>query len=138
MRKDEIGDLLAEYGLTEDNAIVIGSGIMAALGIRDSKDVDLVVSQDAMTRLKGDSRLAPGERDPSILDNDLLEIGASWKVLGGEWDLETLLPETVVLDGVRYLTLAFLLKVKQDWASRTEPRKKDVEDVRLIQAYLSR
>ena len=37
---------LRELGLNADNAIVIGSGILQALGIRKSNDIDLVVTPE--------------------------------------------------------------------------------------------
>ena len=72
-----------------------------------------------------------------VLSNGLLEIGEYWIQLGGVYKLDNLLEESVVIKGVRYITLEFLYKVKKSWVKEDAiPRQKDMEDVKLIENYL--
>jgi len=43
---------LLEIGIDSRNGVVIGSGILQALKIRDSKDIDVVVNDDSYNKLK--------------------------------------------------------------------------------------
>lgn len=47
---------LNDLGLTPADAVVIGSGILGALGIRESNDIDLIVTEAAFARLSQDRR----------------------------------------------------------------------------------
>lgn len=116
---------LEDLGLNPENSIVIGSGILNALNIRESKDVDLVVDEDTYKRLAQE-----------VLNDDLFEISTSWVVMGKSWTLEDLLEKSVVIEGVRYNTIEFLLGAKKSWIANSEARQKDIDDVKLIENYL--
>lgn len=130
---------LNKIGLTPDNSIIIGSGILSALGIRESKDIDVVVDKETYDRLKSDSRFHKAENHGrEILADDLLEIGTSWGVLGKNWSFGDFLSKSVVIDGVRYITLEFLLAVKKSWLLDKDVRQKDKDDVQMIEKYLQK
>lgn len=122
---------------TPENTIIIGSGILEALGIRTSHDVDMVVDQETYETLE-----KTGEYQVdfvfgnNILHKDNFEIGTGWNVLGHNYTFSDLLPESVIVEGRRYNSLEFLLKVKKSWAAGDSPRQKDVDDVALIEKYL--
>lgn len=132
-------DELTKLSLSSENSVIIGSGILDALGIRKSDDVDVVVDSGDYERLSEDSRFTPGENHgrPVLLD-DTFEICKSWGVLGKEYKLQDFIPETVVIDGVRYISLDFLLRVKKSWLQDDDVRQKDIDDVKLIEEYLAR
>lgn len=127
---------LKGIGVAPKEAIVIGSGIMNALHIRKSNDIDLVVVEKVFSRLQSSGKFGVKEvfGRPIIFD-DLFEIGLGWNVLGRQWDFMDLYPRTKVVGGVRYVTLDFLLRIKEDWIRASIGRPKDVQDVRLIQDY---
>lgn len=130
---------LTKLGLSSENSVIIGSGILNAIGIRKSGDVDVVVSSEDYEHLAKDSRFTPGENHgrPVLLD-DTFEICTSWGVLGKEYSLQDFMPETVVIDGVRYISLDFLLRVKKSWLQDEDVRQKDIDDVKLIEEYLAK
>jgi len=132
-------EALVQIGLTEQNSVVIGSGILGALGIRESHDIDLVVTPQAYARLGDSGQFKPvtGHHDSQLLADDVFEIGPSWSVFGRDHTYEDLLPESVVIGGVRYLTLNFLLRVKESWLHDEPVRPKDIYDVALIKDYLA-
>ncbi len=127
---------LDELGLNPQNSIVIGSGILEALGIRKSRDIDLVVAAQDYQRLESRPELKSSSiHDCPILVGDLLEIGRSWPVLGGDRDLGDLSRQSVVINGVRYVSLDFLLAVKESWVVDGGSRPKDLVDIELIKSY---
>ena len=137
MRLD-IGTKLNELKLNPGNAVVIGSGILNALNLRESKDIDVVVSEEKYKELVGNSRFKKGQNHGrEILVDSLFEIGTSWVVLDKIWKLNDLLSRSIVIDGVRYNTIEFLLDVKRRWVADGEGRPKDIKDVELMERYLS-
>ena len=128
---------LERIGLTIENSVVIGSGILSALNIRESQDIDVTVNEDVYKRLSVDSRFKKAENHGrEVLTDGLLEIGTSWGVLNKDWKFDDFLGESVVIDEVRYTTLEFLLAVKQSWLLEKDARQKDIDDAELIKNYL--
>lgn len=134
----EIKSKLNEAGLSPDNAIIIGSGILNALKIRESHDIDVVVSLEKYQELALDGRFKKEmKRGREILANDLLEIMTSWTVLGKTWTFDDLQEHSVVIDNVRYNSVQFLLDAKKSWIKDDDGvREKDLKDVELMEAYL--
>ena len=128
---------LSSLGLSVDNSVVIGSGILNALSIRESGDVDITVDVEDYERLKATGqfieKISYGNK---ILELDDLEIGTSWGVLGKQHFVSDLIEQSVVVDGVRYVTLKFLLDAKKSWLKDVEVRQKDIDDVKLIEKYM--
>lgn len=130
---------LAKLGLSSGDSVIIGSGILNALGIRKSGDVDVVVGLQAYERLSKDSRFTQNENyGRPILTDNTFEICTRWGVLNKEYNLSDFMPETVVIDDVRYISLDFLLRVKQSWLQDDDVRQKDIDDVKLIETYLAK
>ena len=128
---------LADIGLTQDNSVVIGSGILSALNLRASNDIDVVVPETEYSRLADRKQFTKKQNHGrEILDDGLFEIGTSWGVLGKSQDFDDLQEQSVVIDGVRYVTIEFLLAVKKSWLQDDDVRQKDVDDVELIEKYL--
>lgn len=132
-------DEFTRLGLSPENSVIIGSGILDALNIRTSVDVDVVLDSESYERLNKNSRFISGESyGHPILSDGTFEIRMSWGVLGREYTLSDFIPETVVIDGVRYISLEFLLRVKKSWLQDPDVRQKDIDDVKLIETYLAK
>lgn len=128
---------VGKLGLLSSNSIVIGSGILQALGIRESNDIDLVVTEEVYFSLKKTGRLKVTlNHGKKILSDDTFEIGMSWFVFGKTYKFEDFKDESVVIDGVRYIKLDFLYRVKKSWLKDKVVRPKDIRDVELIEEYL--
>ena len=130
-------DELTNLNLNKENSIVIGSGILQALGIRKSNDIDLVVDRNVFDLLKNSEKFTLTEnRGKTILQNNIFDIGTEWNVLGKSYKLGDLLTDSVVIDNVRYITLDFLYAVKKSWITGDKvPRDKDINDIKLIERY---
>lgn len=128
---------LDEYGLNTDNSVVIGSGVMNALGLRESADIDVVVNPETYERLRTEASFVPEVvRGKTLLTGGVFEIGTSWPVLGRDWDYRALLSVSMVIEDVRYITAQFLREAKRSWIHEAEGRDKDVVDVRILEKYL--
>ena len=129
---------LDQLELDEQNSVVIGSGILQALGLRRAGDLDLVVTPDDYRRLEAREDLLPDQaRSGPILAGDNLEIFQSWSAAGANRDFDYLRRRSVVIEAIRYVSLEFLLAVKESRPGEGADRPKDHEDVRLIRQYLA-
>jgi len=134
----EIKNKLIELGLNSENAVVIGSGILNVLKLRESKDIDVVATEEKYKELSGNGRFKKEQNHGrEILNDEPFEIGTSWTVVGKTWKFEDLLNHSITIDGVRYITVEFLLDAKRRWIANGEGRQKDIGDVKLMEQYLS-
>lgn len=133
----KIKNKLKELGLGPDNSVVIGSGILSALNLRESKDIDAVVTEEKYKEFHANSSFKKEQNHGrEILTDDLFEIGTGWTVIGKNYKFDDLLDYSIVMDGVRYNTVEFLLDVKRHWFTNGEARQKDIYDIRLMEDYL--
>jgi hypothetical protein len=129
---------LSDIGLSADNCVVIGSGILSALHLRESKDIDVVVTEEKYKELADNNRFKKAQNHGrEVLTDDLFEIGTSWTVVGKNWKFNDLLNHSTIVDGVRYNIIEFLLDAKRRWIADGEGRQKDIDDVKLMEQYLS-
>lgn len=127
---------LDEFGLNAGNAIVIGSGILNALDLRASKDVDVVTTEEKYREFCDGGHFKKSQNHGrEVLTDDLFEIGTGWTVLGRNWSFDDLMIHSVVVKDVRYSSVGFLLDVKRSWLMGSNVRQKDVDDVRLMEGY---
>ncbi len=131
-------DKLATLGLDARNSVVIGSGILDALGIRKSGDIDVVVDEATYAHLKESGRFQEEQHyGRSVLLDDSFEIGTSWGVLEKDQTLSDLARQSITIDDVCYITLDFLLAVKKSWLQDDNVRQKDIDDMKLIEEYMA-
>ena len=129
---------LSKLSLDETNCVVIGSGILNALGIRESHDIDVIVNEEVFEKLKGNKDLKQiiNEYDNPMLVNEKVEIALGWiNNPNISFFYDDLLNSncTTIIDEVRYLNLETILKIKKIWN-----REKDKKDVKLIEEYLKK
>lgn len=115
--------------------VVIGSGVLAAHGIREANDLDLVASASLYALLREE----PGWEEVSIR-------GTSTKLLRGDVEVvsdlvyddyrprtEDLIRSAEVINGIPFLPLLELRAFKQALG-----REKDLRDIELIDSYLEK
>ncbi len=137
MAKFDFKNELTKFGLNPGNAVVIGSGILDALNLRESRDIDLVVTEEKYKELLGDGSFKKvKKRGKELITDGLFEIETSWTVIGKTWRFNDLLNHSIVIEGVRYNTIQFLLDAKRSWIASGTGRKKDIDDVRLMEQYI--
>jgi hypothetical protein len=121
--------------LPRDQYAVFGSGPMTARGLRDSKDVDLLVTPELFEALKACGWQAtvvtiegrPRER----LSHGLCEAYKALWAGGKDHDVAALISRADDIRGVRFVRLSDLLELK-----RAMGRDKDLRDARIIERYL--
>lgn len=119
-------------GLPLDKIIVIGGGLMDALGIRSAADVDLAVETSVFESLKSDPtwKLEYMHGLERLVRDDV-EVWRGWEDARGVVSYQQLFDDSIVIDGVRFVSLDYLQAWKQ-WRNRS----KDEQDLRLIGQYL--
>ena len=131
-----IKSILSEAHLNSDNAIVIGSGILNALELRKSNDVEVIVSEQMYRNIEKDESFREKEvKGRSSLESGLLGVGTLWTIVDKQWTFESLLDHSIVVDGVRYITVEFLCNAKTSWLLNGEFRQKDKDDIVLMNTY---
>ncbi|MEI6973018.1 MAG: DUF1810 domain-containing protein, partial [bacterium] len=117
--------------------VVLGSGILGALGIRDIADVDLLVSPSLFDELR-ERGWAHSTLDYEGIVRHKLTFGIA-EAFADFWygdqhpDPATLIAKAEMIKGFPFLPLAELLKIK-----RVLNRPKDQLDITLIGTYLAR
>jgi hypothetical protein len=118
--------------------VVIGSGILNSLGIRPSRDIDVVTTAGKYKELSRDNLFKKEQRHGrEILVGGVFEIRTDWPVIGKTWEYDDLLNQSTIIDCVRYITIDFLLNAKQHWIADGYGRPKDLADVALMERYLA-
>lgn len=124
---------LRRLGVPLERVVVIGSGVLAIHGIREARDVDLVVPPDVFVELEKSGEWHKGFIGSSsyALERGSAEIWVDWSTDGtGHPTYEDLLSDSEIIDGVRFVTLEYLEKCKAERGS-----EKDMEDIRKIHEY---
>jgi len=117
---------IATLNLPKDSYIVVGSGILGALGIRESNDIDLVVIDDVY-RMMSELGWEEGRwGDKVVYQQGVFDIGKDWY---GQTTSD-LLKNAQYVDDIPYLSLNDVY----DW-KKQRGQEKDIRDIELIDAY---
>ncbi len=128
---------LQKIGLNPNNSIVIGSGILQAMNIRKSHDIDLVVSTEMFDILRKSEKFEYSTKhETETLKDNIFDIHKYWKVLGKTYSLNDFVENSIIIGGVRYTSLDFIYRAKKSWIEAKTARPKDIEDIKLINMYL--
>ncbi|OGZ73116.1 MAG: hypothetical protein A2908_01130 [Candidatus Staskawiczbacteria bacterium RIFCSPLOWO2_01_FULL_38_12b] len=114
--------------------VVIGAGILEVLGIRDTRDVDVIVSPELFKKLKESKVYTEEIRWGKLfLVGEKIDIGSKL-----DWEnYSTLIEEAIstatIINEVPFLNLQETIKFKKAMG-----REKDFKDIELIKEYLKR
>jgi hypothetical protein len=133
MQLSEIVEKVTALGLPDGSHIVYGSGPMAAAGIREANDIDMLVSPALFEQLKQDGWQI---RNKGLNDNPLVlgdfEAHQSWSFSDYSPSLEHLLASATVVECVPFAALEEVRKWKA-----ANPTEKSQRDIELIDQYLA-
>lgn len=121
-----ISQEVGKLNLMTNSYVVVGSGILGALGIRESNDIDLIVSQNVFDDFEAQGWAHDSWPDQPTLTNGLFELGVHW--YGKRVD--ELLENAQYIDSIPYLSLEDVY----EWKKRLG-RDKDLRDLGLIENY---
>ncbi|MES3005450.1 MAG: hypothetical protein V4664_00725 [Patescibacteria group bacterium] len=119
-----------------DQFIIVGSSILSIKGIRPTYDLDIVVSQELFDRCKGEGWEEkewtwPVGNKKGWLKSGIVELTLECVTDKEVFDLQSLITEADVIEGINFMGLRWLLNFKK-WHGRP----KDLEDIILIKNYL--
>lgn len=113
--------------------VIFGSCPMALAGIRESSDIDMLVSPQLFDKLVADGwttlHKAPGD-EPLVKDD--FEAHANWNFSSYQPTLAELLKTATVVDDIPFASLAEVRAWK-----KSSGRPKDLVDVQSIDKYLA-
>lgn len=108
----------------------MGSGTLVALGIiEDGNDIDLAVSPEAYETLRREGWKTEVSGGKTMLLHYSFDVGIGY----GQWSLEDLLSDAIIIDDIPYASLDKIL----EWKTASG-RPKDLEHIELIREYLAR
>lgn len=117
--------------LPEGKYVLFGSAPLCVRGMRECKDIDILVLQEVWDEYSTKSdwrRFTTSLGDPSLI-KDNLEMMSSWKP--GEWDVSKLIREAEIIDGLPFVGLRYVIAWK-----KLMGREKDLKDIALIENAL--
>lgn len=128
---------LKKLNLPVGECVVLGSGILGALGIREIKDIDLLVSPKLFDELKFQGWVSVQKEYQNrprevLLNGDVEAFKEFWL---GEKDIDVLkmISEAQIIEGFPFLPLDKLVEMKKAMA-----RERDLKDIEFIQNYLAK
>lgn len=131
MVQPSIMDRIRALALPDDQYVVAGSGIMDALGLRESRDIDLIVSDDLFVELRSRGWKRFTEHEEYVLKYGDAEAWLTLPYEGKAMTANDLLSVSVQIEEVRFISPEFL----RDW-KQVKQRPKDIKDIALLEEYL--
>lgn len=126
-------DRFLQLGLPVDQCVVIGSGLLDALELRTSRDIDLVTTPGLFAALQQSGKWRVSRRhDESLLEKDDAEIWMSWGS-NGQPNFDQLFDRCLTIGGVYFANPLDVIAEKQKRAT-----EKDIKDIQLLEGYLNR
>lgn len=135
--KRGIFEEIERLSLPPDQFMVLGSGIMAARGIREIGDIDLLVKEELFEELKNNGWkyevIEIGGKPREKISKDGVEAFKDFWWDGGSLEPESGIAMAEKIKGINFIPLRVLLEVK-----KSMNREKDIQDVILIEKYLEK
>jgi hypothetical protein len=117
-----------ELGLPENDFVVVGGGVLTALGLAKwDNDIDMAVTPEIFESFKDQNWERYEREGKELLRNDIYDVGVDF----GQWNLNDLKQDAFQLEGISFMSLQKLLEWK-----REASREKDHEHIRIIEAYM--
>ncbi len=129
----KLTEILKSLNLPKGEYAIFGSGPLAVRKIRDSSDLDVILTEALFEKLKKKKEfIYSTEKDGYkverlLLDN--IEFFKSWAP--GNWDTNELVKNAEEIDGLCFVKLSEVIKWK-----KLLGREKDKKDLKLIDEYL--
>jgi len=118
-------DELRALNLPPDQFVVFGSGPMGIRGLKEIGDIDLLVTEKLWKELLK-THESKDRREIKLSPH----VDAIMIWFPGEWDVDDLIAEADVIDGIRFVKLKWV----HAWKSlRMAP--KDEKDLKVLEAY---
>ena len=125
---------IKDLGLPENQYMVYGSAILEILGIREAKDIDLLVSPELFSELKNQGWKTHYKYNTTISHPEIkADAKQSLDFMKENYTLAEVLPNTYIQDEIPFMGLELLKYAKQQLG-----REKDLVDIKSIDEYLAK
>ena len=128
-------DNLKKLNLPTDQFVVVSSGVLAIRGIRDAKDIDVVVTDSLWNEMITHTQVILNSwRIPTLqLENDIEILDPAKSIFGNSKvvPVKEIFEKADVFDGVKFINLYHLKKIKLEMG-----REIDLKDIELIDTYI--
>lgn len=128
-------DNLKKLNLPTSDFVVVGSGPMSVRGIRESEDIDVIVTPSLWNEMSKKYKVGINSFGVEILnlENDIETLNPVQSLFGNSKTIpvEEIFTQADTFDGIKFLNLDHLKKIKRELG-----REKDLRDIELIDKYL--
>jgi len=133
MQLTEFTSQLAKLNLPIGQYVIVASGPLAAHGIRESNDLDILVTPELFNQLKKtyQVQIDKGFERLAIDNLEIVGTGSTYLEHPEIATIEEQIQTADIIDGIPYLNLELTKKFKQLMG-----REKDFKDIELINNYL--
>jgi hypothetical protein len=130
-----IFDQVKSLNLPLGQYVVVGGGVLAAHGIRDFKDIDILITEELFDELKKNGwTVKVTSWGSNNVVNGIVEAGPSISSCKNyEPDITKVIKEADIINGIPFMDLHELMKFKKALG-----REKDLVDIALIKNYLKK
>jgi len=121
-------EMVHRLGLKRGTYVVIGGAVLEILNLRETSDVDLVVSDEVYAQYRDDKKWAEYVQDngKKVLSHDGYNLMHTW--MGN--NLKHLLHQSFEVEKIAFMSIDELIEAKRHLG-----RKKDLEDIMLLEEY---
>lgn len=122
-----------ELNLPNGSYAVFGSGPMAVRGLREARDLDIVVTSELFQKLKAEGKYraeALRDRHEALIFADV-SLYDSWAP--DSWDIDQLIREAEMIEGVPFVKL----ETVREW-KEIRNQEKDRADIKIIDEFLAK
>ena len=119
---------LEELDLPKEKYAVFGSGPIAIRGLRDARDIDVIVKSDVYRELCAKYPDNVVTTPVKCIQLGNIEIGDTW--LNSQKKINEMINDAENIHGHPFVRLDYLIEWKKKMG-----RKKDLEDIKLIEEY---
>jgi len=129
---------IAKLNFPPNQYIIVGSGIMAAKGIREANDLDIIATPELFEKCKSEGwEIHPwtkvGIPSKEWLKKGSIDLYVQLSLKGGGVLAKELLKDAEIINGVPFITLENHMKYKAEFG-----RPQDLIDIQMIKDYLSK
>ncbi len=125
---------MKELNLPTDQYLVLSGGSLAAHGIRQTSDIDIVADEDLFAQLKktGQWKLTKRYQDETeFLEGEVVDIASRLEWSDYQTTFSVARSRADIIEGVPFMSLDDLIEFKQAMS-----REKDFADIASINEYL--
>ncbi|MFA5176359.1 MAG: hypothetical protein WC413_03835 [Candidatus Nanoarchaeia archaeon] len=115
---------LKKLNLPKDKYAIFGSGVLAAHGIRENKDLDIIAKKDLFKELSKKYEL----NEKGAVKIGEIEIFIYWPPFK---ELDSLIDDAEIINGIRFVKLDKVVEWK-----KYRNNEKDQNDIKLINKFI--